>query len=59
MRGEYSLIHSQPSCVEDTFQTNFLRTMLAHIFKFGYRIFGPPYNLVGGWEVAITRSAQN
>ena len=51
----YSVIWSQPSIVETALRKNVMRTLMAHLMKFPWRILGSRYRFVGGWEVFIGR----
>jgi SAM-dependent methyltransferase len=51
----YSVIWSQPSIVETVLRKNAMRTLVAHLMKFPWRILGSRYPFVGGWEVFIGR----
>ena len=53
----YSVIWSRPSIVETTLRKNPLRTLVAHLMKFPWRILGSNYSFLGGWEVLIARSS--
>jgi SAM-dependent methyltransferase len=64
--GRY--VATRPSVVESTFGTFPLRTLAAYVLKFPAHIeavLSPPnrrdrfWNLVGGWEVVIQRTADN
>jgi len=54
---DYSVIWSRPSIVETTLRKNPMRTMVAHLMKFPWRILGSRYPFLGGWEVLIARSS--
>jgi 2-polyprenyl-3-methyl-5-hydroxy-6-metoxy-1,4-benzoquinol methylase len=51
----YSVICSQPSIVETSWRRNLARTIVAHMMKLPWRVFGRHYPFVGGWEVFIQR----
>lgn len=52
----FSLVMSRPSIVETVFSSNFIRTLAAYVMKAPWHILGSRYQLVGGWEVLVTKS---
>jgi len=55
----FSLVVSRPSIVETVFSTNFFRTLVAYVMKAPWHILGSRYQLVGGWEVLVTKNRSN
>ncbi len=51
------IIRSRPSIVETSFNQDFIKTLLAYIFKFPWYLFRRFYGYVGGWEIFIIKSS--
>lgn len=47
---------SRPSIVETSFDQNFIKALLGHIFKFPWYFLRNFYGYVGGWEIFICKS---
>ncbi len=52
---EFEIVHSAPLLVETDFRHHPWHTLAAHVAKAPWRLFGPRYTLVGGWEVVFRR----
>lgn len=55
----FNLIVSRPSIVETVFSSNFFRTTVAYMLKAPWHLLGSRYQLVGGWEVVVTKGKGN
>lgn len=51
----FEILHSAPSLVETDFRHHPWHTVAAQIAKAPWRLLGPRYGLVGGWEIVLTR----
>ena len=56
VQAEFELVHSRPSIVETEFSIRPSRTVLAHLMKLPWLLFGRSYTMVGGWEAVFRRS---
>lgn len=55
-KGAYRILRSQPSIVETSFRTHFLRTCASYLLKLPWKLLGRRYTLVGGWEIFVQKA---
>ena len=53
---KFRTLRSGPSMVETSFHQDFVRALVAHLFKWPWYLFRDFYGYIGGWEAFIIKS---